>query len=261
MRPGQNKRSRGRNGGGGGGGGSGGGGGGNPHHNNNRPRPPHRQQTFDSNGPNVKIRGSAYQVFERYIALAREAQTGGDRIAAENLYQHAEHYFRIMNAQGEGQGGAPPRPMTPADMEMSGGDGENAESEDMPAQAQHQPPSPPAATRRRAVAVLLTCGPGLDLGGSRPLNGPTLRDPSADGPCQACTLQDRWQDGLSRQPAYATSRSRISISTSCGPRTKAMRTPGRIVFGSTVNSAPFAFNSSHTASMLRTRSPRWSSPT
>lgn len=108
---------------------------------------PNRQQTFDSNGPNVKIRGSAYQVFERYVALAREAQTGGDRIAAENLYQHAEHYFRIMNAQGDGQGNAPPRPMTPADMEMSGGDGENAEIEDQPApeQHQHQPPSPAAA--------------------------------------------------------------------------------------------------------------------
>jgi hypothetical protein len=142
MRPGQNKRSRGRNGGGGGVGG--GGSGGSPHHNNNRPRTPNRQQTFDSNGPNVKIRGNAYQVFERYIALAREAQTGGDRIAAENLYQHAEHYFRIMNAQGEGQG-APPRPMTPADMEMTGGDGENPESEEMPEQGQGQPQSPPAA--------------------------------------------------------------------------------------------------------------------
>ena len=63
---------------------------------------PHRIQTFDSNGPNVKIRGNAYQVFERYVALAREAASSGDRIAAENLYQHAEHYFRIMNANGEG---------------------------------------------------------------------------------------------------------------------------------------------------------------
>jgi hypothetical protein len=113
---------------------------------------PHRQQTFDSNGPSVKIRGSAYQVFERYVALAREAQTSGDRIAAENLYQHAEHYFRIMKALGEGQGGAPPRPMTPADMEMSGGDGENTEIENgqgqgqaqMREQGQHQPPSPSA---------------------------------------------------------------------------------------------------------------------
>ena len=100
------------------------------HHNNNRgPRPPHRSQTFESNGPSVKIRGNAYQVFERYVALAREAATSGDRIAAENLYQHAEHYFRIMNANGEGQGkqGGVPRPMTPADTEMTGADGEAGE--------------------------------------------------------------------------------------------------------------------------------------
>src|ERR1700732_548086 len=115
MRPGQNKRHRGRNG--------GGGGGNNPNNPNSRgPRPPHRMQTFDSNGPNVKIRGNAYQVFERYVALAREAATSGDRIAAENLYQHAEHYFRVMNADGQGQGNSvsPPRPMTPADTEMNG---------------------------------------------------------------------------------------------------------------------------------------------
>ena len=136
MRPGQNKRSRGRNGGGGGGGG-----GGPPHH--NRPRLPHRVQTFDSNGPSVKIRGNAYQVFERYVALAREAQASGDRVAAENLYQHAEHYFRIMNAQGEGQGHGPPRPMTPADMEMGGGDGEMREGDEP--QAQMQTTQPPVA--------------------------------------------------------------------------------------------------------------------
>jgi len=139
MRPGQNKRSRGRNGGGGGVGGGGGGGG--PHHNSNRPRLPHRIQTFDSNGPSVKIRGNAYQVFERYISLAREAQAAGDRVAAENLYQHAEHYFRVMNAQGEGQGQGPPRATTPADVEMSG-DGEGQEG-DEPVQVQVQTPHPP----------------------------------------------------------------------------------------------------------------------
>ena len=137
MRPGQNKRSRGRNGGGGGSGGGGGGGG--PHH--NRPRLPHRIQTFDSNGPNVKIRGNAYQVFERYVALAREAQASGDRVAAENLYQHAEHYFRVMNLAGEGQGQGPPRPTTPADLEMAGGDGEASEDEEAEMQ-----PMPPLAT-------------------------------------------------------------------------------------------------------------------
>jgi|SRR5579872_119542 len=125
MRPGQNKRSRGRNGGGHGGGGGGGGG---PHQHRG-PRPPHRIQTFDSNGPNVKIRGNAYQVFERYLAMAREAQTSGDRVAAENFYQHAEHYFRLMQAAGEGQQQGQQRSMTPADTEMNGGDGDGREGE------------------------------------------------------------------------------------------------------------------------------------
>ena len=115
---------------------------------------PHRSQTFDSNGPNVKIRGNAYQVFERYVALAREAQAAGDRVVAENLYQHAEHYFRIMNAQGDGQGHGPPRPMTPADYEMGApGEGEPREGEEAMqetheaqeahVQPMHQQPAPP----------------------------------------------------------------------------------------------------------------------
>ena len=143
MRPGQNKRSRGR-----------GNGPHNPHHmhNPNRPRPPHRSQTFDSNGPNVKIRGNAYQVFERYIALAREAASSGDRIAAENLYQHAEHYFRIMNANGEGNGQMQPRPMTPADTEMTGPEpepstgGNGADHSRGPEAKTEPPPSEPQAS-------------------------------------------------------------------------------------------------------------------
>lgn len=103
-------------------------------------------QTFDSSGPNIKIRGNAYQVFERYVALAREAASAGDRIAAENYYQHAEHYFRIMNADGQGNPMAP-RPMTPADTEMNGMDGDG---DQMQMQAPHegeamqQTPSPQA---------------------------------------------------------------------------------------------------------------------
>src|SRR5690242_3584972 len=116
MRPGPNKRSRGRN------------NGNNPHH---RPRMPHRIQTFDSNGPNVKIRGNAYQVFERYVALAREAAASGDRISAENLYQHAEHYFRVMNANGEANlHGGSPRPTTPADLESGGVESERHGTEE-----------------------------------------------------------------------------------------------------------------------------------
>ena len=88
MRPGQTGRPHGRH------------NGNNPYR--NRQQIPHRGQTLDSNGPNVKIRGSSHQIFERYVALAWEASTSGDRVAAENLYQHAEHYFRVMNAASEG---------------------------------------------------------------------------------------------------------------------------------------------------------------
>ena len=83
------------------------------------PRTPQRNHFFDSNGPNIKIRGSAHQIFERYIALAREAAISDDCIAAENFYQHAEHYFRVANASREGNQQGAPRPATPADVEMN----------------------------------------------------------------------------------------------------------------------------------------------
>lgn len=64
-------------------------------------RGPNRQQLFDSNGPSVRIRGNAFQVHEKYLALARDAAGAGDRVAAENYYQHAEHYFRIYSVDLE----------------------------------------------------------------------------------------------------------------------------------------------------------------
>jgi len=77
------KRQRGRN--------RGGGNQGKPQQNANR--------AFESNGPdNVKIRGNAQHVFERYQQLARDAASAGDRVLAENYLQHAEHYFRVIRA-------------------------------------------------------------------------------------------------------------------------------------------------------------------
>jgi hypothetical protein len=81
-----------------------------------QPRVPQHNQTCDSNGPEVRVRGTAQQIFERYVALAREAARSGDRIAAENFYRHAEHYFRISNARREGNSQQAPRPTTPADL-------------------------------------------------------------------------------------------------------------------------------------------------
>jgi hypothetical protein len=89
MRNGQNKRMRGRNrnhkthhGGGGGGGGG--------HHHNPLTR------VYESNGPEVKIRGTAHHITEKYLQLARDAQSAGDPVTAENHFQHAEHYFRLI---------------------------------------------------------------------------------------------------------------------------------------------------------------------
>ena len=55
-------------------------------------------RTYDSNGPDVKIRGTAAHIAEKYQSLARDAQVAGDPISAENYMQHAEHYSRIIAA-------------------------------------------------------------------------------------------------------------------------------------------------------------------
>ena len=86
MRPQQNRRMRGR--------GGGSGNGGNP----NRKGPNPLTRNYESNGPDVKIRGSAQQIAEKYTTLARDAQSAGDRVMAENYLQHAEHYNRIIMA-------------------------------------------------------------------------------------------------------------------------------------------------------------------
>jgi hypothetical protein len=76
MRQGHNKRMRGRN----------------------RKGPNPLSRSFESNGPDVKIRGTAAHVAEKYVALARDAASAGDRVAEQNYLQHAEHYFRIVAA-------------------------------------------------------------------------------------------------------------------------------------------------------------------
>lgn len=62
-----------------------------------RSNQPQRTQVYDSNGPDVRIRGTAHQVAEKYLALAKDLSSAGDRILAESYYQHAEHYIRIIN--------------------------------------------------------------------------------------------------------------------------------------------------------------------
>ena len=60
--------------------------------------PLNRNHVFDSSGPDLRIRGTAQQLFEKYLQLGRDATGAGDRVMAESYFQYAEHYFRILNA-------------------------------------------------------------------------------------------------------------------------------------------------------------------
>jgi hypothetical protein len=85
--------------------------------NNNRrargrgPRKPHgmgggghnKTQGYDGGGQELRVRGNAYQVLEKYLQLARDAGSAGDRVAAENFLQHADHYYRVLSAMNDGQ--------------------------------------------------------------------------------------------------------------------------------------------------------------
>jgi len=64
---------------------------------------PNKSQSYDSSGPDIRVRGNAYQVLEKYLQLARDAGTAGDRIAAENFLQHADHYYRVVASMNEGR--------------------------------------------------------------------------------------------------------------------------------------------------------------
>ena len=84
MRPGQNnnkQRMRGRN--------------------NNRKGPSPLSRSYESNGPDVKIRGTAQHIAEKYLQLGRDAQASGDPVTAESYLQHAEHYLRLIAAAQE----------------------------------------------------------------------------------------------------------------------------------------------------------------
>lgn len=73
----------------------------NNNNNNNRRSQNPMTRVYESNGPDIKIRGTASHVAEKYLQLARDARSSGDPVAAENYYQHAEHYFRLIAAAQE----------------------------------------------------------------------------------------------------------------------------------------------------------------
>src|SRR6202044_3657422 len=118
------KRMRGRNHRPNGGGGGGGGG----FRNQQNGIPLNRNHVFDSSGPEMRVRGTAQQLYDKYQQLARDASSNGDRVTGEAYYQHAEHYFRIISAINQAQG--QPNP-------AQGGQPQNAERGNFAPQPQH----------------------------------------------------------------------------------------------------------------------------
>src|SRR5262245_57709099 len=115
MRNGQNnKRMRNRN---------------NNNNNNNRRGQNPMTRVYESNGPDIKIRGTASHVAEKYVQLARDARSSGDPVAAENYYQHAEHYFRLIAAAQEQFGQIQPQQQQQPrhDNEMSSEEGDDGD--------------------------------------------------------------------------------------------------------------------------------------
>jgi hypothetical protein len=135
-----------------------------------------RHGNFDSSGPEGRIRGNAHQVYEKYIGLARDATSMGDRIAAETYYQYAEHYYRIVNVRSD------PKPNGDGQSGRGGGNGHaEAAVEAAPRVADEQPvPAPingeqpqeapqaqvveerPAPQRRRRARPAKTAAPQPD---------------------------------------------------------------------------------------------------
>ncbi len=92
-------------------------------------------RSFESNGPDVKIRGTAVHIAEKYTTLARDALSSGDLIAAESYFQHAEHYNRIIMAAqtqlGPQHGGQPGEgPNGTEARDVNGAEDEDAESDE-----------------------------------------------------------------------------------------------------------------------------------
>ncbi len=115
--------------------------------------PLNRNHVFDSSGPDLRLRGTAQQLYEKYLQLGRDASSASDRVMAESYFQHAEHYFRILSAMTQAQGQPPHFPQ--GGMPRRGGEAES-EREEMPPAEPSLPgvgDQPPAEPREIPIAA------------------------------------------------------------------------------------------------------------
>lgn len=117
-----------------------------------------KNQNFDSNGPDVRVRGNAQQVLDKYLVLARDALAAGDRISSENYFQHAEHYYRILHTGEDGNGdGRRDRRLRHSMNDNGGydqddGDGQDTQDQDSPEPVSGSEPQPEIAREEPTVA-------------------------------------------------------------------------------------------------------------
>jgi hypothetical protein len=98
-------------------------------------------RVYESNGPDVKIRGTAHHIAEKYLQLARDAQSGGDPVSAESYLQHAEHYFRLIAAAQQQMAQNNPNYQQPVQRsDAEGGDEEEGDENDGSDSRFHSPP-------------------------------------------------------------------------------------------------------------------------
>ena len=150
-----------------------------------------RNQTFDSTGPEGKVRGSANQVFEKYLSLARDAQSSGDRIAAENYFQHAEHYYRILNVNAQNTQNAQHAQnaqISQIDRNRPQGNGSGQGNGPVasggPAAAKPQPPRPEVRAEAKAEAKGEAAENAAEAPGGKPERPPKPTSQSGGSPDQ-----------------------------------------------------------------------------
>lgn len=182
MRPGQNKRMRGRN---------------------NRKGPNPLTRTYESNGPDVKIRGTAHHVAEKYLQLARDAHSSGDPVMAESYLQHAEHYFRLIAAAQQAQQQASAGFLrgpgeTPADLDDGEDDDDFGGVADRFASPQERAPAPPTLNQPQPAPYQGQPQPFVDKQSDRqPYQD---RGPRPDRPFQDRNGQNRQRGGRDQRP-------------------------------------------------------------
>ena len=222
----QNRRMRGRgNGSGGSNGGSGGNGGGN-NNNNNRKGPNPLTRSYESNGPDVKVRGTAQHVAEKYMTLARDAQSSGDRVMAENYLQHAEHYNRIIAAAYAANPPQAPHQQNDSDEEGNEGGDDRFQSNPQPMTESTQPydgNSPqPVIDGLPAEVAMADDGKqherqanSADAAEARePRNNSRRRPRAARAPLADDAVQASSDDDVSRLPAFIVQPERVIEPTS-----------------------------------------------